>query len=133
MVGADQEICHEVERAINEAVNHTDTTCMYSAGKPEALSFQVTSSERVFGNAAKKKAWIVGVVSAVGKVMNNHRKTKVNELWVADVKQEKRGVGHVIQVSMAKSLQRSVHDGKIGIDQMYGVIEKSLDRKETDK
>ena len=39
----------------------------------------------------------------------------------------------MIQVSMAKSLQRSVHDGKIGIDQMYGVIEKSLDRKETDK
>ena len=130
---ADQEKCREVEKAINDAVDHTETTCVYSAEKPEAISFHVTSTESVFGNAAKKKAWIIGVVTAVGQVMNEHRKSKVDELWVADRKQEKRGIGRVIPVALAKSLQRSLDDGKIGVDQMYGVVKDKLDREETDK
>ncbi len=130
---ADQEKCREVEKAINDAVEHTETTCVYSAEKPKAISFHVTSTEPVFGNAAKKKAWIVGVVTALGKVMNDHHKTKVDELWVADQEQEKHGIGRVMPVSLAKSLQRSVEDGKIGIDQLYRVLKDELDRAETDK
>ncbi len=131
--GAEQEICHEVESAINVVMDETQTTCMYSAEKADALSFRVTSSEPVLANAKKKKEWIVGVAAAVGKVMNSHRTTKVDELWLADAKQEKRGIGYVIPVSVAKSLQRSVDDGKINLEQMYAVIKKELDRKKTDK
>jgi hypothetical protein len=130
---ADQKKCREVEKAVDDSVRNTETTCMYSAEKPEAISFRITSSERVFDDAAKKKAWIVAVVNAVGKVMNEHRKSKVDELWVADRKQEKRGIGRVIPVALAKSLQRSLDDGKIGVDQMYEVVKDKLDREETDK
>ena len=87
----------------------------------------------MFDDAAKKKAWIVAVVNAVGKVMNEHRKSKVDELWVADQKQEKRGIGRVMPVALAKSLQRSLDDGKIGVDQMYEVVKDKLDREEIDK
>jgi hypothetical protein len=87
----------------------------------------------VYWRRNQEKAWIVGVAAAVGKVMNKHRKTKIDELWVADVKQEKRGVGHVIPVALAKSLQRSVEEGKIGLDQMYDVIKHELDREKSDK
>jgi len=127
---ADQEKCREVREAVNDSVRDTETTCMYSAEKSEAISFRITSSERVFDDAAKRKAWIVAVVTAVGKVMNDHRKTKVDELWVADQNQEKRGIGRVMPVALAKSLQRSVEDGKIGIEQLYRVVKDKLDREE---
>jgi len=79
-----QSICYEVQNVVNALVDYTQTSCLPSRGKAGALSFIVLSSQPVFSVEASKKAWLLVVVGAIGKSLNERPSVKADELWLSD-------------------------------------------------
>lgn len=124
-----QSICYEVQNAANGLVDYTQTSCLPTGGKAGALSFIVISSEPVFSVEASKKGWVLVVVASIGKTLNEQSSVKADELWLSDANQMKSRVAYVLPISVAKSLQRQIYNGKIDLEGMYTAIKKNLVQK----
>lgn len=124
-----QSICYEVQNAVNALVDYTQTSCLPSGGKAGALSFIVLSSQPVFSVEASKKAWLLVVVSSIGKSLNEQPSVKTDELWLSDANLMKNRVAYVLPTSLAKSLQRQVYNGQIDLEGMFVAIKKNLVQK----
>jgi hypothetical protein len=128
-----QAICYEAQNMVNGLVDYTNTTCIPSLTSTGALSFIFLSSQPVFSSESSKKAWLLVVVASVGKIFNEQSSLKAGDLVVSDANQMKNRVAYTITVSTAKSLQRQVYSGQLGLEGMYTAISKSLVRKDIPK
>src|SRR3990167_1748830 len=99
-----QSICYEIQNYVNALMDNTQTSCLPSGGKEGALSFIVISSEPIFSIESAKKAWLLVVVGAFGKTLNDQPSIKVDELWLSDINQMKERVAFVLRANLAKSL-----------------------------
>lgn len=124
-----QSVCYEVQNYVNALADFTQSSCLPSGGKEDALSFVTISSEPVFLDESAKKAWLIVVVGAFGKILNEQPSTKVDELWLSDVDQMKKRIAFVLKANLAKSLQQKVYNGKIELEEMYTIIQDNLVKK----
>ena len=124
-----QAICYEIQIYVNALFDSTQTSSMPGGGKDEALSFIVISGDSIFSIEPAKKAWLLSVVGAVGKTLNDQPTTKVDELWLSDLNPTRSRVAFILPLSLVKSLQAEVSNGQIDIEEMYVVIQKNLVKK----
>jgi hypothetical protein len=124
-----QSICYEIQNYVNALVDYTRTSCVPAAGEG-ALSFIVISSEPVFSVEASKKAWLLVVVAAVGKLMNDQPAVKIDKLFVSDANLMKGRVAYSFPATLTRSLQSKVFNGEMQVETMYAQIGKNLVRKD---
>lgn len=124
-----QAICYEVQNAVNALVDYTTTKCLPITEKSGVLSFMVISSKPVFSAPAAQKGWVLVVVSALGKSLNDRGTIKTNELWLSDVSNTQQHTAYILPVSLAKSLQSKVYHNKISLSAMYSTITEHLHKR----
>lgn len=123
--------CYGVQDYANALVTYTQTKCIPAGGsKPKSLSLILISSEPVFSVEASKKAWLLVLVGAVGKKLNDDSSAHLDELWFSDIDRMKERIGYVLPADLAKTLQRRIKADQIDLDQMYAEIQKKLTRRE---
>jgi hypothetical protein len=124
---AGQSACYEMAAAVNALADFTQTECLPAGGAlPGTVSLIMLSSEPVFSSAASKKAWLVVVAAAVGKIANDRPRLKLDTIIVSDAQRISKREGFSLPARRAKTLQRQVHAGTIDLDQFYAAILKDL-------
>lgn len=121
-------ICSHVQDRVNGLADFTFTRCFPALAN--GYGFVIISEQPVFATPAAKKAWLVTVVAALGKEMND-RSLSGGEMLLSDVANTKRRVAWSLSVPLARSLQRRVSTGKIDLDEMYASIIRELKRVNT--
>ncbi len=119
-------LCSEMERLVNALVDYTTTTCLPNITGTKGATFIFISDKPVFAVEASKKAWIIVVVSAVGKTLNDNPTYSADKVLFADagMAQEKRY--DTVPAALAKSLQRKAYNGQIPIETMWSQITSAL-------
>jgi hypothetical protein len=77
------DICFDIERSLHTLVPYTATRCIPSHDV-SGLSFMVISTKPIFAIYGAKKAWLTGVVTMMGKALNDHQDLAVNDIWISD-------------------------------------------------
>ena len=112
--------CTQTQDQINLLVDYTLTKCL--PGKdPGGMSFIYISTKPIFEVEAAKKAWLLVVVASFGLKFNSVAMPSDSPI-VSDVSLMKNRMAYRIPSALARKLQRQVHDGEIGLDEMYRQI-----------
>lgn len=121
-------LCVDIKRLANGMFPETHTECLPSGVKEgkNATNFIIITKEAVFSVEAARKAWLLAVVGAVGKVMNDHPRMELGEVWVADAKSVKERKAWSLPGGLIKNLQAKLYVGKMTIEQAYSQILASL-------
>jgi hypothetical protein len=86
-------LCKEMEQLVNVMVDYTATKCV-PALATEGTNFIFVSEQPVFLVEASQKAWIIVVVSVVGKTLNNKPSYKANKILFGEVSMVKKTLLH---------------------------------------
>ena len=123
-------LCAEIERYVDGVVDYTDTTCLPSpGGKEHTLAFIILAQQPIFSVEASKKAWLMVVVGAIGKVVANHKPYDVSEMYVGDVNLVKNRKAFWLPGSVTKGPLKNVQDGLITLDEFYAHIQREMKEK----
>ena len=71
---------------------------------------------------ASKKAWVIVVVAAVGKALNDNPSYRADKIFVADIDMAKALKYYAISTSFAKKLQKEVYDRQTSVEIMWSRI-----------
>jgi hypothetical protein len=73
-----------------------------------------------------KKAWVLVVVAAVGKTLNDDSSYSADKILFADLSMVKGKTYYTIQAVLAKNLQLKVNSGQINLATMWSDITAAL-------
>jgi hypothetical protein len=118
-------LCEEMGHLVNEIVDYTATKCI-PALATKGTNFIFISEQPVFLVEASKKAWMIVVVSVVGKTLNDKPSYKADKILFGDVPMVKEKHYYTVPAALAKSLQPKVHNGEISVDAMWARITSAL-------
>ena len=121
------DICFDIERSLHRLVPYTVTRCIPSHDV-SGLSFMVISAKPIFAIYGAKKAWLTGVVSMMGKALNDHQDLKVDHIWVSDGGLMAKGQALALPGSTAKNLQRRAKAHEISPEGLYLDVTDALRR-----
>lgn len=116
-------ICSRVQDAVNGLVDFTSTRCIPALAN--GYGFVIISDKPVFAAPAAKKAWVLTVVAAVGKEMND-RALSGGEMLLSDVASTRQRVAWSFPVNLARSLQHQIQHDQISLDDMYATVTRNL-------
>jgi hypothetical protein len=112
-------------------VTYTTTKCLPSSGgRKNVLSPVLIASAPIFSAEAAKKRWLIVVVGAVGKVMQDNPSMGVKEVWVSDVNLTKARKAFSFSGALAKRLQSKASPDEITPEQLYSQLSKELKQQE---
>jgi hypothetical protein len=114
--------CSEVEAYANTLFDATRTKC----GAAKGGIFAVVAEKPVFSVPAAKKAWVLIIVGAVGKIANDHPGLGCTALVMSDADTARQRRGYSLPCSTAKSLQRDISSGKLSVETAWKQIDTSL-------
>jgi hypothetical protein len=121
------DICFDIERSLHTLVPYTATRCIPSHDV-SGLSFMVISTKPIFAIYGAKKAWLTGVVTIMGKALNDHQDLAVNRIWVSDGALMAKGQALALSGSMAKDLQGKANTHEISPEGLYVDVTDALRR-----
>src|SRR5438128_3212935 len=110
-----QAVCYSVQNHVNTLADFTYTRC-WPALLKHGYGFLIISEKPVFSAPAAKKAWLLTVVGAVGKEMND-RGLSGQELMVSDVQNTTNRIGWSLPLEVATSLQRRAQREEITLEE----------------
>jgi hypothetical protein len=116
--------CADMQQKIDALVDYAKTTCIPAKGKT-GMDFIFLSDQPVFSQEAAKKGWLIVVVAVAGDTFNKVP-LKTEQLIVADQDMMKSRKAFKIPAGTARSLQKKVKAGQIGLDAMYSEIGNSM-------
>ena len=120
-------LCYTIENYINGLVDYTTTKCLPGTGSQKGtIGFILISSKPIFSVEASKKAWLIGVVGAVGKVMRDNPNIKVGEVYVSDTNLMKNRRAYIFPGELAKTLQLKAFDGEINLEHLYLQLNRAM-------
>lgn len=129
-VGKGLELCWDIQNYINILVDYTTTKCIPSrAEKKDVVSFILISEKPVFSSEDAKKAWLLVVVGAVGKVMNDRPNIEGDEVIVSDVNLTRQYRYYSFPVNLAKNLQGQLYRNEISLDRCYTDLTRKMNFK----
>ena len=114
-------LCSEMVEFVNGLADFTATKCL-PGGSKTGTEFIFISEQPVFSVPASKKAWLMVVVAAVGKVLNDHPDYSAGALLFADVKMAATKQYESLPATTAKDLQRRTMAGNLDVDGMWAAI-----------
>jgi hypothetical protein len=121
------ELCSGLERQINLLVTYTQTKCIPGTGATKGTVDLILLSEKsVFTSDAHKKGWLMVVVAAVGKAMNDNPRRVLGRIVVSDLALTAQRRAFWLPASIAPGLQRQVHSGGLELDEFYRRISGAL-------
>jgi hypothetical protein len=122
-----KDLADEIEKTINSLVDFTHTYCAPSRGtEPNTYCLIVLADKQVLSTDESRKAWLLTVVGAAGKLLNDNPGCNIDQLILADKEMAQSRKGLVLRVEIAKRLQQSVSSGSISLSQMYQALEQGL-------
>jgi hypothetical protein len=119
------DLCFEIERSLQALVPYTVTRCMPSQDA-NGLSFMVSSVKPIFAIHGAKKAWLTGIVSVMGKALNDHQGLVVDHIWVSDGRLLAKQQAFTFRGTVAKELQRKVQSEEISLEALYRAVSGAL-------
>lgn len=78
--------CSQMERLVNALVDYASTECLPNISDPKSTSFIFIADQPIFSVEASKKAWILVVVAAVGKTLNDDPSYSADKILKSDSK-----------------------------------------------
>jgi hypothetical protein len=121
------DICFDIERSLHTLVPYTATRCIPSHDV-SGLSFMVISTKPIFAIYGAKKAWLTGVVTMMGKALNDHQDLAVNDIWISDGAFMAKGQALALSGSIAKDLQGKANTHEITPERLYLDVTDALRR-----
>ncbi len=123
-------MCRQIENDINLMAPLPKITCSPGTGTANrSLFFIIVASRPVFAVESSKKAWLIYVVAAVGKQLNDNGAVIAEEVAVSDATLMQDRVAFTLSADLVKSLQTRVRTGQMNFDDMYLEIQRNLKRK----
>jgi hypothetical protein len=119
-------LCSQMEPLINTLIDYSYTKCLPNITGAKGTTFIFITEKPVFAVEASKKAWIIVVVAAVGKTLNEKPSYRADAILLADVSMAKDKSYYTISAALAKSLQHKVYSGQISAEAMWGQISSAL-------
>jgi hypothetical protein len=121
------DICFDIERSLHTLVPYTATRCI-PPHDVSGLSFMVISTKPIFAMYGAKKAWLTGVVTMMGKALNDHHDLEVDHIWVSDGDLMAKGQALALSGSIAKDLQGKANAHEISPEGLYLDVTDALRR-----
>ena len=119
-------LCSQMERLVNALVDYASTECLPNISDKESASFIFIVDKPIFSVEASKKAWILVVVAAVGKTLNDESSYSADKILFADLSMAKEKNYYTVSAGLAKSLQRKVNNGEINLATMWSEVTAAL-------
>jgi hypothetical protein len=121
------DICFDIERSLHTLVPYTTTRCI-PFHDVSGLSFMVISAKPIFAIYGAKKAWLTGVVTMMGKALNDHQDLAVNHIWISDGTLMAKAQALALSGSIAKDLQGKANAHDISPEGLYLDVTDALRR-----
>jgi hypothetical protein len=122
------DLCFDIERSLHTLVPYTTTRCI-PFRDVSGLSFMVISAKPIFAIYGAKKAWLTGVVTMMGKALNDHQDFVVNHIWIGDGALMAKGQAFELSGSIAKDLQGKANAHDISPEGLYLDVTDALRRR----
>jgi len=119
-------LCSEMEPLINTLIDYSYTKCLPNITGAKGTTFIFITEKPIFAAEASKKAWVIVVVAAVGKTLNDKPSYRADKIFFADVSMAKDKSYYTVSAALAKSLQHKVYSGQMSAEAMWGQISAAL-------
>jgi hypothetical protein len=86
----------------------------------------VVSEQPVLSVPAAKKAWLLLIVAAVGKVLNDHPKLGCKALAMSDVASAQQKRSYALPCSSTKIIQSKINTDNLSPEAAWALIEGAL-------
>jgi hypothetical protein len=119
-------LCSQMEPLINTLIDYSYTKCLPNIAGTKGTSFIFITEKPIFAMEASKKAWVIVVVVAVGKILNDKPSYRADKIFFADVSMAKDKSYYTVSAALAKSLQHKIYSGQISAETIWGQIDSAL-------
>jgi hypothetical protein len=119
-------LCSQMERLVNALMDYASTERVPNISDPKSTSFIFIVDKPIFSVEASKKAWMLVVIAAVGKTLNDNSSYSADQILLAELSMAKEKKYYATRASLGKSLQHKASIGQINLDTMWSEVIAAL-------